>query len=440
MLLCKLLFLLASYHLFLIYAILLKTFKGAINMLRQKLVDNFLKYVKIDTTSDSNSKTFPSTQSQIEFAKMLKAECEALGLTDISLDEFGYVMATLPATSTKQLPTIGFIAHMDTAPDFTGKDVKPQIHENYDGNTLTINAEKNIVLSPKQFPILKKMVGETLITTDGTTLLGGDDKAGIAAIMTAIEYLVAHPELEHGPIRIGFTPDEEVGHGVDHFDVARFGAEFAYTIDGGTAGEIQSQSFNAAGAKITFNGVSVHPGSAKNKLKNSMLFAYEFNTLFPANEVPEQTEGLEGFYFLCGINGGIEETTCNYIIRDHSKELFVQRKQFMIDAVAEMNKRHGEGTATLEMSDNYYNMKEIVDQHPHIMELANHAVENLGMTPVDDPIRGGTDGSRLSFMGLPCPNIFTGSYNCHGRFEFVVEAHMELACKSVIEIATLAAK
>ncbi|MGL4799210.1 MAG: peptidase T [Cellulosilyticaceae bacterium] len=408
-------------------------------MLRETLINRFLKYVKIDTQSDSKSTTFPSTASQLEFGKMLKSECESLGLVDVSMDAHGYVFATLPATTDKELPTIGFIAHMDTAPDFSGKNVNPQMVSNYDGEAIILNKEKNIVLSPTQFPVLKTMVGEDLITTDGTTLLGADDKAGIASIMTACEYLLQHPEIQHGPIRIGFTPDEEVGHGVDHFDVARFGADFAYTIDGGTLGEIQSQSFNAAGSKVTFSGVSVHPGSAKDKLINSILLANEYNALLPSNEVPERTEGYEGFFMLHDIKGGIEETTADYIIRDHSKELFAKRKEVMTEAAAEMNKRYGEGTVTLEISDSYYNMKEIIDQHPHIMALANEALSNLGVTPTDDPIRGGTDGSRLSFMGLPCPNIFTGGYNFHGRFEFVVLNHFEMSCKTIIEIAKVAA-
>lgn len=408
-------------------------------MLRETLVNRFLNYVKVDTQSDSKSTTFPSTQSQLDFGKQLACECEKLGLVEVEVDSYGYVFATLPATTDKELPTIGFIAHMDTAPDFSGKNVNPQLVSNYDGEAILLNKEKNILLSPTQFPLLKTMVGEDLITTDGTTLLGADDKAGIASIMTACEYLLAHPEIEHGKIRIGFTPDEEVGHGVDHFDVARFGADFAYTIDGGTLGEIQSQSFNACGATVTFNGVSVHPGGAKDKLINSILLASEYNALLPANEVPEHTEGYEGFYLLHDIKGGIEQTVADYIIRDHSKELFANRKEVMIQAVAEMNKRYGEGTATIAINDSYYNMKEVIDQHPHIMALANEALSNLGVTPNDEPIRGGTDGSRLSFMGLPCPNIFTGGYNFHGRFEFLVISQFEMACQTIIEIAKLAA-
>ena len=409
-------------------------------MIKKTLVNRFLGYVKQDTQSDPHSTTFPSTKTQLEFGKLLKAECESLGLVDVSMDEHGYVFATLPATTSKKCPTIGFIAHMDTAPDFSGKNVNPQIIEGYNGEPIVLNAAQNIILSPAQFPVLNLMIGEDLITTDGTTLLGADDKSGIASIMTACEYLLQHPEIEHGPIRIGFTPDEEVGHGVDYFDVERFGADFAYTIDGGTVGEVQSQSFNAASARVTFNGVSVHPGSAKDKLINSILLAQEYHTLLPAKEVPEHTEGYEGFYLLHDIKGGIEQTVADYILRDHDKTLFAKRKEVMEAAAAEMNARYKEGTVTVELKDNYYNMKEIIDQHPEVMALANEAITNLGITPNDDPIRGGTDGSRLSFMNLPCPNIFTGGYNFHGRYEFLVISQFELACKAIIEIATLAAQ
>lgn len=403
-------------------------------MLTERVLEKLLDYVKIETTSDPHSDTFPSTSSQIEFAKKLKSECEAIGLTEVTLDEYGYVMATLPANTNKNLPTIGFIAHMDTAPDFSGKNVNPKRVDNYDGGDIVLNEAKQIILSPKQFPVLKTMIGETLITTDGTSLLGADDKAGIASIMTAIEYLVSHPEIPHGKIRIGFTPDEEVGHGADHFDVAKFGADFAYTIDGGALGEVQSQTFNAASAHLEFQGVSVHPGSAKDKLKNSILLAYEFNALLPADEVPEKTEGYEGFYFMHDIKGAIDHTTVDYIIRDHDKTLFEKRKEIIKQAADEMNKRHGAGTAQLTLTDSYYNMKEIIDQNPKVMELANKALLNLGITPNDDPIRGGTDGARLSFMGLPCPNLFTGGYNFHGRYEFVVLSQLALACKSILEI------
>lgn len=403
-------------------------------MLNQPVVKRFLDYVKVDTTANPNSTTFPSSSTQIEFAKKLKDECEKMGLTEVTLDEYGYVMATLPATTDKTLPTIGFIAHMDTAPDFTGKGVNPQIIENYKGGDIVLNQGQNIKLSPTQFPVLNEKIGETLITTDGTTLLGGDDKAGIAAILSACEYLLAHPEIPHGKIRVGFTPDEEVGHGADHFDVAKFGCDFAYTVDGGAIGEVQSQTFNAASAHIEIQGVSVHPGSAKDKLKNSILMAYELNSLLPSDEVPEKTELFEGFYMLHDLVGSTDRTTMDYIIRDHSRELFEKRKQTMTEAVATMNERYGEGSFTLTLTDSYYNMKEIIDQYPHVMELAYKAFENLGITPNDDPIRGGTDGARLSFMGLPTPNFFTGTYNGHGRYEFVVVSELIAAYKTVLEI------
>ena len=403
-------------------------------MLNEPVVKRFLNYVKVDTTSNPSSTTFPSTTNQIEFAKQLKDECEKIGLSEVSLDEYGYVMATLPANTDKSLPTIGFIAHMDTAPDFTGKGVNPQIVENYRGGDIVLNEGQNIKLSPVQFPVLNEKIGETLITTDRTTLLGGDDKAGIAAILSACEYLLNHPEIPHGKIRVGFTPDEEVGHGADHFDVAKFGCDFAYTVDGGAIGEVQSQTFNAASAHIEIQGVSVHPGSAKDKLKNSLLMAYELNSLLPSDEVPEKTELFEGFYMLHDLVGSTDHTTMDYIIRDHSRELFEKRKQTMTEAVATMNARYGEDSFTLTITDSYYNMKEIIDQYPHVMELAYKAFENLGITPNDDPIRGGTDGARLSFMGLPTPNFFTGTYNGHGRYEFVVVSELIAAYKTVLEI------
>lgn len=403
-------------------------------MVNEPVIKRFLDYVKVDTTSDSRSTTFPSTTTQIEFAKQLKAECEKIGLTEVTLDEYGYVMATLPANTNKVLPTIGFIAHMDTAPDFTGKGVKPQVVENYQGGDILLNEKENIKLSPTQFPVLNEKIGETLITTDGTTLLGGDDKAGIAAILTACEHLINHPELPHGKIRIGFTPDEEVGHGADHFDVAKFGCDFAYTVDGSGAPELQSQTFNAASAHIVVQGVSVHPGAAKDKMKNSLLMAYELHSLLPADEVPEKTGLFEGFYLLHDLAGSVDLTTMDYIIRDHSKEIFEQRKQKMSEVVATMNARYGEGSFTLTLTDSYYNMSEIIDQHPHVMELATKAFQNLGITPNTDPIRGGTDGARLSFMGLPTPNFFTGTYNGHGRYEFVVASELIAAYKVILEI------
>ncbi|MEF9960051.1 MAG: peptidase T [Niameybacter sp.] len=408
-------------------------------MLNEPVIKRFLDYVKVDTTSDPRSTSFPSTTNQIEFAKQLKSECEQLGLTEITLDEYGYVMATLPANTNKTLPTIGFIAHMDTAPDFTGKNVKPQVVENYQGGDIVLNEKENIKLSPAQFPVLNEKIGETLITTDGTTLLGGDDKAGIAAILSACEYLLAHPEIPHGKIRIGFTPDEEVGHGADHFDTAKFGCDFAYTVDGSGMPELQSQTFNAASAHIEVQGVSVHPGSAKDKMKNSLLMAYELNSLLPSEEVPEHTELFEGFYLLHDLAGSVDRTTMDYIIRDHDRTLFENRKKVMTDVVATMNSRYGAGSFTLTLSDSYYNMKEIIDQHPEVMALANKAFASLGIVPNDDPIRGGTDGARLSFMGLPTPNFFTGTYNGHGRYEFVVASELIVAYKIVLEIIKVSA-
>lgn len=405
-----------------------------------KLVNRFLNYVKVDTQSSTSSDTFPSTQTQIDFAHTLAKECESLGLLDVSVDEHGYVMATLPGNIDSNIPIVGFIAHMDTAPDYSGKDVNPQLIENYNGEDLLLNAEQNIIMSPKQFPVLKTLVGETLITTDGTTLLGGDDKAGIAEIMTAIEYLIEHPEIPHGTIRIGFTPDEEIGKGVDFFDVKRFNADFAYTIDGGTVGEVQYDNFNAASAHVTVNGVSVHPGAAKNKLKNSITIGCEFNSLMPALEVPEHTDGFEGFYHLHDMSCSIEKTVLSYIIRDHSKEKFLERKAKIQSVADHINHKYGKNTASVTITDSYFNMKEVVENHPKIMAIANQALKNIGLEPQNEPIRGGTDGARLSFMGLPCPNIFTGSYNYHGRYEFTVVAHMDLATRAIIEIAQLVAK
>lgn len=408
--------------------------------MQQNLMNRFLKYVQINTMSDDKSTTYPSSSVQLEFAKTLVEECKALGLSDVILDEYGYVMATLPSNISANVPTVGFIAHMDTVPDYPGNHVKPQVVENYDGQPIVLNAEKQVTLNPAQFPILKDFTGETLITTDGTTVLGADDKAGIAEILTAMEYLIAHPEIPHGTIRIGFTPDEEVGHGVDYFNVEKFGADFAYTIDGCNLGELQCENFNAASALLHFTGVSVHPGSAKNKMKNSLTIACEYQSLLPALEVPEHTEGHEGFYHLHDMSGSIESTTLHYIIRDHSKEKFEERKIKMQELVNTINEKYGNDTATIKISDSYYNMKEVIDQHPEVMQLAKRAFDHVGITPVFEPIRGGTDGARLSFMGLPCPNIFTGGYNCHGKYEFAVVGHMLQATKAIIEIATLAAK
>ncbi|MGL4362245.1 MAG: peptidase T [Cellulosilyticaceae bacterium] len=406
-------------------------------MLKDALLKRFFRYISIDTTSNPTSTTFPSTLSQLTFANQLKEECEALGLDDVSLDEYGYVFATLPATCTNPAPTIGFIAHMDTAPDFTAKNVSPKIVSNYDGEKITLNEELNIFLDPVQFPVLKKHIGKNLITTDGTSLLGSDDKSGISAIMTAMDFLKNHPEIPHGKIRIAFTPDEEIGNGVKYFDTKRFGADFAYTIDGGPIGEVQSQTFNAASAHIVFNGVSVHPGTAKNQLVNSIHLSQQFHALLPCDEVPEKTAKLEGFYMLHDICGTVNQTISDYIIRDHDMTNFEKRKQVMLDAAKTINNLYGNDTVNIEIKDSYYNMSKIIKQHPLVMNLANQALNNLGITPNDDPIRGGTDGARLSFMGLPCPNIFTGGYNFHGRFEFLVIDEWIKSCEVIIEIARL---
>ena len=405
--------------------------------MEQTLLNRFLGYVKINTMSNDQSTSFPSSTVQVSFAKELARECERIGLQDVTVDDYGYVFATLPGNIDKEVPVIGFIAHMDTVPDFAGDHVNPQIIENYKGGTITLNAAHNIVLSPAQFPILDTLVGEKLITTDGTTVLGSDDKAGIAEILTAMEYLIKHPEIKHGPIRVGFTPDEEIGRGVDFFDVKRFNAQFAYTIDGCNLGELQYENFNAASATVHFNGVSVHPGSAKGKMVNSMSIACEYQSLLPAMEVPEHTEGHEGFYHLHDMKGSIEDTTLHYIIRDHDKDNFETRKQTMQGLVHVLNQKYGEGTATTEIKDSYFNMSEVIKDHPEVMELAKKAFKEVGVEPLISPIRGGTDGARLSFMGLPCPNIFTGGYNCHGKYEFAVVSHMLQATKIIIKIAEL---
>ena len=403
----------------------------------ENLLQKFLTYVKIYSQSDHHSDTNPTSSCQIEFAKFVKEECLKIGLTDVELDEKGYLMATLPANITDTIPTIGFIAHLDTAPDFCGKDVKPQIISNYTGDDIILNASKNIVLSPKNFPVLNTLKGETLITTDGTTLLGADDKSGIAEILTAMEYLITHPEVPHGTVRICFTPDEEVGQGADYFDTKKFGAEFAYTVDGGDLGELQAENFYAAGAKITFHGSNVHPGSAKDKMKNSITIASLYHNRIPEDEVPEKTCDREGFYHLGEFNGTVEETVLEYIIRDFDKESFEKRKVFLAQLATEWNMLYGQNTVVCDIHDQYSNMHEILQDYPQIIALAEKAMKNLNIAPKMLPIRGGTDGARLSFMGLPCPNLFTGGYNFHGKYEFAVLSQMELACQTIIEIIKL---
>lgn len=403
------------------------------------LIERFLKYVTFDTMSDDSTQVTPSTPGQMVFAKYLKTELEVMGLEEITLDDNGYLFATLPSNIDKNVPVIGFIAHMDTSPDMSGKDVKPRIIENYQGGDITLNEKEHIVLSATQFPEVLRHKGEDLVVTDGTTLLGADDKAGIAEIMTAIEYLKAHPEIKHGKIRIGFNPDEEIGLGAHKFDVEKFGCEWAYTMDGSEVGELEYENFNAASAKITFKGRNVHPGYAKHKMINSIRVANQFISMLPRHETPEHTEGYEGFYHLIGINGSVEETTLSYIIRDHNRERFEGRKQEVAHLVRKINAEFGIEVATLELRDQYYNMREKVTPMMHIIDTAFEAMETVGVTPNVKPIRGGTDGAQLSFKGLPCPNIFAGGINFHGRYEFIPVQSMEKAVKVIVKIAELTA-
>ncbi len=402
-----------------------------------KVVEKFIRYVQFDTKSDFSSEACPSTSKQLALGEALVKELKAIGLQDAEMDENGYVMATLPANMAEVTKTIGFIAHMDTSPDMSGANVKPQFIENYDGGDILLNKEKNIVLSPKDFPDLKNYIGDTLITTDGTTLLGADNKAGIAEIIAAVEYLIQHPEIKHGTIKIGFTPDEEIGRGADKFDVAKFNADFAYTVDGGPIGELEYENFNAAGAKIVIHGRNVHPGASKNKMKNSILIAMELHNMLPIAERPEYTEGYEGFYHLNNFNGDVEETALVYIIRDHFKDRFEKKKQLLIEAVAFLNQKYGEGTIDLQLKDQYYNMKEKIEPVMEIVELAKKAMLAAGVAPNIKPVRGGTDGARLSYMGLPCPNIFTGGHNFHGKYEFISVAAMTKAVEVILKIVEL---
>ena len=404
------------------------------------IVKRFLKYVSFDTQSNDESGVTPSTPNQMVFAKFLKEELVSLGFDEVELDDLGYLYATLPANTDKPIPTIGFIAHMDTSPDMSGKDVQPRIVENYDGKDIVLCQEENIILSPTQFPELLAHQGEDLIVTNGKTLLGADDKAGIAEIVSAMVYLKEHPEIKHGKIRIGFNPDEEIGLGAHKFDVAKFGCEWAYTMDGGEVGELEFENFNAAGAKITFKGRNVHPGYAKNKMINSMLVANQFIQMLPAEETPAYTEGYEGFYHLIGINGEVEQTTASYIIRDHDRERFEARKQFITDCVNKLNEQWGETVAVLEMRDQYYNMRQQIEPVMHIIDIAFEAMEAVGVKPHVKAIRGGTDGAQLSFKGLPCPNIFAGGLNFHGRYEFLPIQNMQKAMNVVVKIAELTAQ
>ena len=399
-----------------------------------ELKERFLKYVAINTRSDDNSETFPSTAVQWDLLNTLVEEMKLLGLEDVSIDKYGYAMGTIPATKGKEgAPVIGFLAHVDTAPDMSGENVRPRIIESYDGTDIVLN--NALTMKVSEFPELTKFIGHTLIHTDGTTLLGADDKAGIAEIMTAAEYLMAHPEIEHGKIRIGFTPDEEIGRGVDFFDVKAFGADFAYTMDGGYEGELEYENFNAAGAKIAIQGRNVHPGYAKNKMINAIEVACELNSLIPAVERPQFTEGYEGFYHCIGLNGTVENATISYIIRDHDFEKFEKKKSWMYDVVGMLNNKYGQGTLTLTLKDQYYNMRKMVEPHPQVIDIALAAMRDADVEPIVRPIRGGTDGARLSFMGLPCPNIFAGGMNFHGKFEYCSLNSMEKSVKVIINIA-----
>ena len=401
--------------------------------MRENVVQRFLKYVTFDTTANPNNSNCPSSEGQRVFANYLVEELKSLGLEDAHVDENSYVMATLKG-NTEGVETIGFISHLDTAPDITGKNVKPKIIKNYDGKDIVLNEELNIITSSNDYPDLKKFIGEDLIVTDGTTLLGADDKAGISEIVTAIEYLVNNPEIKHGDIKIGFTPDEEIGRGADLFNVEKFGAKYAYTIDGGIMGELQYENFNAAAAKITIQGRNVHPGAAKNKMINALHIAAEISQMFTQSERPETTEGYEGFYHLNDINGNVENATMVYIIRDHSKEKFEYRKQYMKDAISKVSEKYN-GRVTLELNDQYYNMKEKVEPVKFIVDIAEEAMKECDITPIIVPIRGGTDGARLSFMGLPCPNIFTGGLNFHSKNECIPVIALEKCSNLIVKIA-----
>ena len=401
-----------------------------------ELKERFLKYVGFDTQSDENSTSFPSTDKQLILLRALKEEMEQMGMTEVTMDEHGYVMGTIEASEGyEERPVIGFLAHVDTSPDMSGAAIKPQIIQNYDGEDIALGGD--VVMKVEEFPELKFFEGHTLITTDGTTLLGADDKAGVAEIMTAAEYLLNNPEVKHGKIRIGFTPDEEIGRGVDYFNVEAFGAKFAYTVDGGMEGELEYENFNAAGAKLSISGRNIHPGSAKDKMVNAIQLAMEVNTLLPVTMRPEHTEGYEGFFHLVGIKGEVEQAEMSYIIRDHDRAKFEQKKELIKRAVAFVNERHGGEFVHLMLKDQYYNMREMVEPHPEIIEKAMEAMEQAGVKPIVKPIRGGTDGSRLSYMGLPCPNLFTGGMNFHGKFEYVSLNSMYKEVLTIVNLVRL---
>ncbi|CAI8254586.1 MAG: Peptidase T [Flavobacteriaceae bacterium] len=404
---------------------------------KKHIIDRFISYVTVDTESDPTSNTTPSTAKQWDLANALVEELKHIGLKDVTIDENAYIMATLPSNVPHQVPTIGFISHFDTTPDFTGKDVKPQIIENYDGKDITLNQEQNIILSPSYFEDLLLYKGQTLITTDGTTLLGADDKAGITEIVSAMEYLVQHPEIKHGKIRVGFTPDEEIGRGAHKFDVQKFDADWAYTMDGSQVGELEYENFNAAGAVVSIKGKIVHPGYAKGKMVNSMYIATDYINSLPRLETPEHTQNRQGFFHLCSVKGEVDSTELQYIIRDHDKEHFEARKEMMLKLADELNSQLGEPVVSVEIKDQYFNMREKIEPVMHIVAIAEKAMEQAGIKPLIKPIRGGTDGSQLSFKGLPCPNIFAGGHNFHGRFEYVPVESIQKAIEVIVNIAQL---
>ena len=405
----------------------------------EKILDRFLRYVAVDTQSDENSGSQPSTAKQLDLLRMLKDELQAMGV-EATLDEYGYVMGTIPSNIGGKVPAVGFIAHVDTAPDASGANVKPQIIKEYDGGEIELKGVPGLALKPSEFPEMLHFVGQTLVTTDGTTLLGADDKAGVAEIMDAVQYITEHPDFKHGEIKIGFTPDEEIGRGVVKFDVGRFGADYAYTMDGGEIGELEFENFNAASAKIHIQGRNVHPGSAKGKMRNALLIGMELNSLLPVEQRPEYTENYEGFFHLIGFSGSVEEADMSFIIRDHDKALFEKKKSVIQDCADFINRKYGEGTATAVVKDQYHNMREKVEPHYHVVEKAVKAMEMAGVKPKIQPIRGGTDGANLSFMGLPCPNIFAGGLNFHGKMEFVPLQSMEKAAEVILNLISLYAE
>jgi len=402
----------------------------------EKLIERFLRYISIETTSSFESKTFPSTTGQLVLARTLKEDMESMGLSEVTIDDFGYVMGTLPSNLERKLPVIGFISHMDTSPEMSGKDVRPSIVK-YQGGKLLLNKKDNLYIDPQLYPEIERYVGEDLIVTDGTTLLGADDKAGIAEILTAMEFIISNPRIKHGKIRVAFTPDEEIGRGTKHFSIEEFGADYAYTVDGGGIGELQYETFNAANTEVVIKGLNIHPGSAKDRMKNSMLIACEFNAMLPSNEIPATTCGREGFFHLISVQGSVEETILKYIIRDHSREKFSREKMMISEVAALLNFKYGEDTVTFCTEDSYYNMKEKIEEVYFVVETAKRAMESLSIEPKIEPVRGGTDGARLSFMGLPTPNLFTGGHNFHGRFEYIPIRSMEKSVQVITKIVEL---